>query len=208
MIPQHYCSNCAFAWSLLELHQEFSGLCETLKATLQIGPLGAYVEILLQQEVKIILVLKHQQHFLLQLDSRLLQHLVADHQRDLVSQTLSGDLKEEKERKPKRQQGLNISVIVLSGVIGLHWNILCNMIEGATLAPGSSHDCPCNIQYFCLDHIFLRPRQPLPSSCHSSCCCTSGPESKQAAPSWTGFSALIQQWTPFLAWWLRSSSRK
>ncbi|KAF3855957.1 hypothetical protein F7725_016680 [Dissostichus mawsoni] len=51
------------------------------------------------QELQILLILDHQQHLPLQSNGRLLQHLVADHQWDLVSQTLAGNLKKEKERE-------------------------------------------------------------------------------------------------------------
>lgn len=79
-----------------ELQQVGAGLHEAFKTTLQSCPLAADVHILLQQELQIVLVMEHLQHLPLQLDSRLLQHLVADHQWDLVSQTLAGDLKVER----------------------------------------------------------------------------------------------------------------
>ncbi|KAF3855945.1 hypothetical protein F7725_016668 [Dissostichus mawsoni] len=63
---------------------------------MQSSPLRANVAILLQQELQILLILDHQQHLPLQSNGRLLQHLVADHQWDLVSQTLAGNLKKEK----------------------------------------------------------------------------------------------------------------
>ncbi|KAF3855946.1 hypothetical protein F7725_016669 [Dissostichus mawsoni] len=50
--------------------------------------------------LQILLILDHQQHLPLQSNGRLLQHLVADHQWDLVSQTLASNLKKEKERSP------------------------------------------------------------------------------------------------------------
>ena len=67
------------------------------EATLQSSPLAANVRILFQQGLQIPCILKHLQHLPLQLDNRLLQHLVADHKWDLVSQMLAGNLKEEKE---------------------------------------------------------------------------------------------------------------
>lgn len=82
----------------LELNQVCTGLHETIEATLQSCSFVADVHLLLQQEIDILLILKHLQHLPLQLDSRLLQHLEADHQWDLVSQTLVGNLREKREK--------------------------------------------------------------------------------------------------------------
>lgn len=59
---------------------------------MKVDPVLFYGMVLLKQGLHFLLVLKHLQHFSLQLDGKLLQHLVVDHQRDLVSQTLAGNL--------------------------------------------------------------------------------------------------------------------
>lgn len=74
---------------------------------MQRSPGAADVKILLQHGLQVALFLEHLQHLPLQLKSELLQHLVANHERDLVAQALTGNLTQgntrvdEEERKGK-----------------------------------------------------------------------------------------------------------
>lgn len=77
----------------LKLHQVCTGLCEAFIATLQSRSLGSNIEVLLQKEVGILPVLQQLKHLPLQLDSKFLQHVIADHERDLVGQALTCDLR-------------------------------------------------------------------------------------------------------------------
>lgn len=75
-----------------EVSQQNACLCQTVETKLKLDSLVFYARVLLKQGVQLLLVLKHLQHLPLQLDGRLVQHLIADHQGDLVSQTLASNL--------------------------------------------------------------------------------------------------------------------
>lgn len=76
----------------LKLHQVGAGLLQTFEATQQGSSLAADVKVLSEQVLYVLLVLQQLQHLTLQLRGRLLEHLVPDHQWDLVGQTLAGNL--------------------------------------------------------------------------------------------------------------------
>lgn len=65
-------------------------------ATLQSRPLGSNIEVLLQKELGILPVLQQLKHLPLQLDSKFLQHVIADHERDLVGQALTCNLRNDR----------------------------------------------------------------------------------------------------------------
>lgn len=65
-------------------------------ATLQSRPLGSNIKVLLQKELGVLSVLQQLKHLPLQLDSKFLQHVIADHERDLVGQALTCDLRNDR----------------------------------------------------------------------------------------------------------------
>lgn len=75
-----------------EIGQQDACFCQAIEAILQVVSHGLGAGVLLEQGLDFLLVLEHLQHLPLQLNGTLLQHLVANHHRDLVSQTLAGNL--------------------------------------------------------------------------------------------------------------------
>lgn len=65
-------------------------------ATLQSRSLGSNIEVLLQKELGTLPVLQQLKHLPLQPESKFLQHVIADHQRDLIGQTLTCNLRNDR----------------------------------------------------------------------------------------------------------------
>lgn len=82
-----------------EIGQQDACFCQAIEAILQVVSHGFGAGVLLEQVLDLFLVLEHLQHLPLQLHGTLLQHLVANHHRDLVSQTLAGNLRDGAEKE-------------------------------------------------------------------------------------------------------------
>lgn len=77
----------------LEFDQVWAGLHQAFHATVQHCPGSSDIKVLLQHDIHVAFVLEHLYHRPLQLCSKLLQHVVTNHEWDLVAQPLSGNLR-------------------------------------------------------------------------------------------------------------------
>lgn len=73
-------------------------------ATLQSHPLGSNIKVLLQKVLGILPVLQQLKHLPLQLDSKFLQHVIADQERDLIGQALTCNLRNDRKFCKKTQK--------------------------------------------------------------------------------------------------------